>query len=59
MRDAAVIDRGIVEGDGRVELNITEDELYYLTTAAPPAGAARESGDRAAVAFVIRHLTLR
>ena len=60
VREAAVIDRPIVEGDGRVALNITGDELYYLATAASPSGAAPEAGDRpAAVPFVIRHLTLR
>ena len=60
VREAAVIDRQIVEGDGRVVLNITGDELYYLAIAAPPDGVAREAGDRpAAVPLVIRRLTLR
>jgi hypothetical protein len=60
VREAAVIDRQIVEGDGRVVLTISEDELYYLTIAAPPIGAAREAGERpTSVPFVIRHLTLR
>jgi hypothetical protein len=59
VRSAAVIDRAIVEGDGRVVLNITGNELYYLAIPAPPAGAAGDAADRSAMPLVIRHLTLR
>ena len=60
VREAAVIDQRIIEGDARVALTITGDELYYLAIAAAPAGAATEAGGQtAAVAFVIRRLALR
>ena len=53
-------DRPIIEADGRVILNITGDDLYYLAIVASPAGAATEAGDQTApVAFVIRRLALR
>jgi hypothetical protein len=60
VREASVMDRQIVEADGRVILNITGDELYYLAIAAAPSGVATEAGGQtAAVAFVIRRLALR
>ena len=60
VREASVMDRQIVEADGRVILNITGDELYYLAIAAAPSGAATEAGGQtAAVASVIRRLALR
>ena len=55
-----MIDRQFVEEDGRVILNVTGDELYYLATSTAQAGAAPETDGRTeAVLFVIRHLTLR
>lgn len=59
VREASVIDRQIVEADGRVILNITGDELYYLATAAAPAGATEAGSPTVAMPFVIRHLALR
>jgi hypothetical protein len=59
VREVSVMDRQIVEADGRVILNITGDELYYLATAAAPAGATEAGGRTEAVPFVIRHLSLR
>ena len=60
VREASVMDRPILEADGRVILNISGDELYYLAIAAAPAGAATEAGDQTApVAFVIRRFALR
>lgn len=56
VREAAVIDQQIVEGDGRVVLNITGDELYYLVIAGAPTGTGTEAP---AEPFVIRKLTLR
>lgn len=60
VRDASVIERQIVEEDGRVILNISGDELYYLAAPATPADTATGAGGRTEnVPFVIRHLTLR
>jgi hypothetical protein len=59
VREAAVIDRQVATGDGRVVLNVTGDDLYYLANAAPPAGAADVSGRPEVVPLVIRHVTLR
>jgi hypothetical protein len=56
VREAAVIDQQIVEGDGRVVLNITGDELYYLAIAGAPTDTRTEPP---AEPFVIRQLTLR
>lgn len=59
VREASMIDRPIAE-EGRVILNITGDELYYMAIAATASGATADAGDRTeAVPFVIRHLTLR
>jgi hypothetical protein len=57
VREAAVIDQQFAEG--RVALNITGDELYYLAIAAPADTATAPGGRTAAEPFVIRHLTLR
>jgi hypothetical protein len=60
VREAAVIDQWMIEGDIPVALNITGDELYYLAIAAASADATAEAGGQtAAVAFVIRRIALR